>query len=136
MPEQCSKTNVTIMHQPLRYTIAPYPICKEQFRYFRCGQVVLPHPSWYQAGKFTKLVATHHQHILATMFRQTSDKIHGYSVKFLGRDRWRLQQALWILIDILESLTDLATRRKTFDVYRQFRPPNTRFKCRDCLTYT
>ena len=85
-PEWHSKTNVPIMNQPLRYTIVPYPIRKEQFRYFGCGQVVLPHPSWYQAGKSTKLVTTHHWSILAITFRQTGNQVHGYNVKFFGWD--------------------------------------------------
>ena len=46
MPEQRSKMNVTVMNQPLRYTIVPYPICKEQFCNFRCRQVIIPHLSW------------------------------------------------------------------------------------------
>ena len=85
-PERCSKTKVMIMNQPLRYTIVLYPICKEQFCYFGCCQVILPHTSWYQAGKFTKLVATHYQCILAIMFVQTGNKIYGCCGKFLVWD--------------------------------------------------
>ena len=86
MPEQRTKTNVMIVNQPFRYTIVLYPICKEQFCYFGCCQVILPHPSWYKAGKLSKLVATHHQCILAIAFGQTGNKIHGDSVKFFGWD--------------------------------------------------
>ena len=87
--------------------------------------MVVPHPSWYQAGKFTKLVATHHQHILTIMFRQTGDKIHGYSFKFLSWYQQRLQQALLTLVDILDSLTNLATRNKMLNIYRQLMPLDT-----------
>ena len=45
-PEQRSKTNVTVMNQPFRYTIVLYLICKEQFCNFGCRQVILPHSSW------------------------------------------------------------------------------------------
>ena len=45
-PERRSETNIMVMNQPFRYTIVPYPICKEQFCHFRCRQVILPHPSW------------------------------------------------------------------------------------------
>ena len=85
-PERRSETNVTVVNQPLRYTIVPYPIRKEQFCHFGCRQAILPHPSWNQAGKFAKLVATHHQCVLAVTFRQTGDKIHGDCIKFLGWD--------------------------------------------------
>ena len=37
MPERCSETNVTVVNQPFRNTIVPYPICKEKFCHFWCG---------------------------------------------------------------------------------------------------
>ena len=74
------------MNQPLRYTIVPYSISKEQFCNFGCRQAILPHPSWNKVGKFSKLVAAHHQCILAIVFGQTGDKIHGDCIKFLGWD--------------------------------------------------
>ena len=85
-PERRSKTNVTVMEQPFRYTTVPYPICKEQFCNFGCRQAILPHPSRNQAGKFAKLVATHHECIFASAFGQTCNKIHGGRVKFFGWD--------------------------------------------------
>ena len=85
-PEQRSKTNVMVMNQPFRYTIVPYPICKEQFCNLGCRQVILPHPSWNKAAKLPRLVATHHNRILAVTFRQNGDEIHGDGIKFFGWD--------------------------------------------------
>ena len=41
-----------------------------------------------------------------------------------------------MLVDVLDLLTDLATRNKMLYIDRQLRPPDTRLQCRDCLTYT
>ena len=98
--------------------------------------MILFYLGWNQAGKFTKLVATHHQCVLAIAFGQTGNENHGNGIKFFGWYWQRLQQAQWTLVDVLDLLANLTTGHKMFDIDRQLRPPNTRLQCLNGLTYT